>query len=344
MSKIFREVLIPILKIALATILGLGTVVFLFRHEFKTIDSITFDISSLIILLLAFALICLRDLAFSYRFRILCKPEKLSIFGSLRTNYMCEFVSAITPSAVGGSAMTVLYLGKEGISSGRASAIMIVTLMLDELFFVVGAPLCFLFFSGNELLGDSKGMFHLFKITFFAVYLLLVLYTIFLFISIFFKPDLVRHLFKFVAKIPYIKRYSEKTDRFAKEMSECNYELRKKSLLFWIKAFLLTAVAWLSRYMIVCILLSPFILFESQGIVLARQFTIWIMQIVAPTPGGSGVSEFLFSKYYSDFGIPSVHLLKAACEWRIVTYYIDIIIGFLFLTSSNLRTLMATSI
>lgn len=340
MNKIFRDVLFPALKIIISIVLGFGTVIFLFRNEFKSIDSISFGMNTWITLMFAFCLICLRDLAFSYRFRLLCRPEKLSFFGSLRTNYMCEFVSAITPSAVGGSAMTVLYLGKEGISSGRASAIMIATLMLDEIFFVIGCPLCFIFFSGNQLLGDSEGMFHLLKIAFFSVYILLVIYTLFLFISIFFKPDIIRTFFRVVAKIPYIKRYSEKTDRFALEMSECNYELSRKSISFWLKAFMLTAIAWLARYLVVCVLLFPFINYDSQGIVLARQFTIWIMQIIAPTPGGSGFSEFLFSKYYSDFGISGILLLTVACEWRIITYYIYIIIGFVFLTSykrSNLK-------
>ena len=169
MSKILREIIITTLKIAVSILLGFGAVFYLFKKEFNTIDSISFDINSCIVLSVAFCLICLRDFAFSYRFRILCQPERLSFWGSLRTNYMCEFVSAITPSVVGGSAMTILYLGKEGISAGRASAIMIATLMLDELFFVIGCPLCFVFFSDNQLLGVSQGSFLLFKIAFFSV-------------------------------------------------------------------------------------------------------------------------------------------------------------------------------
>ena len=311
MNQSRKDILFLVLKALFSTVLGLGIVIYLFRHEFSTADSITFDKYTWITLILAICLMLMRDFAFAHRFRVLCKPEQLSFIGSLRANYMCEFVSAITPSAVGGSAMTMLYLSKEGISSGKASAIMVATLLLDELFFVIGFPLCFIFFTGNQLLGDSTGLFHVLQVALIAVYFIIVLYTIFLSIAIFFKPTIIQSILHFFAKLPYIKRYAEKIDRFAQEMTDSNNELRKKPITFWLKAFMLTIIAWLARYLVVCALLLPFIDIGSHGLVLGRQFTIWLMQIISPTPGGSGFSEFLFSKYYSDLEIFPVVVLTA---------------------------------
>ena len=333
MNQTRKDIISLILKAVFSTVLGLGIVVYLFRHEFSTANSITFDKYSWITLILAICLMLTRDFAFAHRFRILCKPEKLSFVGSLRANYMCEFVSAITPSAVGGSAMTMLYLNKEGISSGRASAIMVATLLLDELFFVIGFPLCFIFFTGDQLLGSSTGLFQVLQYALMAVYFLIVLYTIFLSIAIFFKPTIIQSILRFFAKLPYIRRYASKIEHFAQEMSDSNYELKQKPFSFWLKAFMLTAVAWLARYLVVCALLLPYINIDSHGLVLGRQFTIWLMQIISPTPGGSGFSEFLFSKYYSDFELSPIVILTAVCEWRIVTYYIYIIVGMIFFTS-----------
>ena len=333
MKKEYKDALWLILKIVLSTTIGLGIVIYLFRNEFKSAESIVFDKFFFITLILAFCLMCIRDLAFTHRFRVLCKPERLSFGGSLRANYMCEFVSAITPSAIGGSAMTMFYLNKEGISTGRASTIMFATLLLDELFLVIGCPVCFIFLTGDQMLGGTTGLFHAFQIAFILVYLLLLVYTIFLTVAIFFKPAVIQSMLRFFAKLPYIKKYAEKINAFAQEMTNCNTELRKKPFSFWLKAFLLTLIAWMARYMVVCVLLAPFIDFHVQGTVLARQFSIWIMQIISPTPGGSGFSEFLFSKYYSDLNISPVVILTAVCEWRIVTYYIYIMIGFILLLS-----------
>ncbi len=41
---------------------------------------------------------------------------------AFRVNMLCEFTSAVTPSAVGGSSLIVLFLNKEGINAGRSTA------------------------------------------------------------------------------------------------------------------------------------------------------------------------------------------------------------------------------
>lgn len=51
---------------------------------------------------------------------------------------------AITPSAVGGTSVAIIYVHKEGISLGRSSAIVMLTSFLDEIYFIVMFPLlCF---------------------------------------------------------------------------------------------------------------------------------------------------------------------------------------------------------
>lgn len=49
---------------------------------------------------------------------------------------LCEFTSAATPSAVGGSSLIAVYLHKEGLTGGEGTSIMIANLFLDELFWV----------------------------------------------------------------------------------------------------------------------------------------------------------------------------------------------------------------
>ena len=67
-------------------------------------------------------------------------------------------------------------------------------------------------------------------------------------------------------------------------------------------------------------------------VVFARQLAMWSMMLVAPTPGGSGFAEYIFSNFLSDV-IPvgaSIQVGTAAVIallWRLVTYYPYLIMG-----------------
>ena len=65
----------------------------------------------------------------------------------------------------------------------------------------------------------------------------------------------------------------------------------------------------------------------SEVLVFGRQFVVWVVLMVSPTPGGSGISEWLFANYYGDLignlGIAAV----LALVWRLFSYYIYLIAG-----------------
>lgn len=96
---------------------------------------------------------------------------------------------------------------------------------------------------------------------------------------------------------------------------------------WWLKVMGATVLSWFSRYFVVNALFWAFIPGSSQILVFARQFVVWVVLMVSPTPGGSGISEWLFANYYGDIigniGIAAV----MALIWRLFSYYIYIIIG-----------------
>lgn len=102
-------------------------------------------------------------------------------------------------------------------------------------------------------------------------------------------------------------------------------------------AFLATAVTWLARFCVVNSLFLAFSYVAPQTIVFARQFVVWTLLFISPTPGGSGLSEWLFTNYYGDLigGDRSVALIIAVC-WRLLTYYLFLFTG-AFLIPSWLR-------
>ena len=82
---------------------------------------------------LAVLLFAVQNMMLTLRFRHLCQ-RKLSIAEAFRINVLCEFTSAVTPSAVGGSGLAFVYLNREGISMGRSIVTMFAALLADEEF------------------------------------------------------------------------------------------------------------------------------------------------------------------------------------------------------------------
>ena len=73
-----------------------------------------------------------------------------------------------------------------------------------------------------------------------------------------------------------------------------------------------------SRYVMGCFLFLAFVPGCDQWLVYARQGVIWLLLLVCPTPGGSGVSEWLFSEYYADI-VPTAQIaLVVSLVWRIL--------------------------
>lgn len=85
---------------------------------------------------LAVLLFAVQNLMLTLRFRHLCQ-RKLSIAQGFRINVLCEFTSAVTPSAVGGSGLAFVYLNREGVSMGRSIFTMFAALLADEAFLAI---------------------------------------------------------------------------------------------------------------------------------------------------------------------------------------------------------------
>ena len=77
-------------------------------------------------------------------------------------------------------------------------------------------------------------------------------------------------------------------------------EVNSRSVRWWFDAFAATALTWSSRYLVVNALFWGFVPGADQLVVFGRQFVVWVVLMVSPTPGGSGVSEWLFTEYYGD--------------------------------------------
>lgn len=313
-----------------AVLLGFLVIGWMAYKDFDLLDFSAINISwrFYVGLFLAILFFSVQNFCMMSRFRLLTK-KILSWKQSFRVNMLCEFTSAITPSSVGGSGLIFLYLYKEGMNVGRSTAIMIASLFLDELFLCSSCLLAVLFFPLNVLFGHAAWITSSVKWIFMLVVIVVALWTLFLYVSLFCRPQWVRSVLLVVFSLPLLRRLRSKVENLANDLVLSSKELSCMGFSFWLKSFGLTALSWCFRYAVAVALLFAFCSKGNLWLAYARQWVLWMISIVSPTPGGSGLNEFMFKVYYADF-FPSndvTNTLLVVVLWRLITYYSYLLAG-----------------
>ena len=327
-------------KVIYPIIFGLGVVGYLFWNEFdvNALKTLDYGIATIFWIFVAFLFMVTRDFGYMIRLRILTE-KGFTWRQCFRVIMLWEFTSAVTPSAIGGTSLAIIYVNKEGLTLGKSSAVVMATSFLDELYFIIMFPiLIFVVDSQLLFLSQSQGFDFRNEFLLFATigYSLKLLYTIFLSYGLFFNPRGLKWLLLQIFRLPIIRRWRYEAKNTGTEIVTSSKELVKKPLLFWIRAFTATFFSWTARYWIVNVLLLAFFTVNNHFLIFARQLVMWIMMLVSPTPGGSGFAEYVFTRYLSDFipveaALVGSIIVAMALLWRLISYYPYLIIGTIIL-------------
>jgi hypothetical protein len=127
-------------RMVLPVLIGLAVVGFMFWRSYKPGELAPLADARWEWLVVALLVLLARDLGYIYRIRHIAERE-LNYRQSLDVIMIWEFASCVLPSAVGGTAVASFILNKEGISLGRSMAYVMVTALLDNLYYVLMVPL-----------------------------------------------------------------------------------------------------------------------------------------------------------------------------------------------------------
>ncbi len=289
-------------------------------------------------LFLALVAMVIRDLAYIYRIRILTDKE-LSWRQSFRVIMLWEFASALSPSIVGGSGIAMFIVNREGIKLGKSTAIVLVSAMLDEIFYITMVAAVLLAVGTSELFPLSMQL-ELFGLTFgtqgifWLGYVFIFAMTSVILLGIFTAPRTLKYLLLQIFRLPLLRRWRYQVIEVGDDIITTSRELRGKRPSYWIKSLGATYASWTARYWVVNFLIMAFAnpadpLVTSFGdhlMIYARQLVMWVIMLISPTPGSSGVAEFAFSGFLQEF-IPLGLVAALALMWRLVSYYPYLFIG-----------------
>lgn len=323
-----------LLKIILPIAIGMGVIYILFGNEVAEISTadINWGRTTFAGIAVAVVLLVLRETGLAWRFRALT-DNRFKWRSSFKVSLICDFTSAITPTSAGGSLLSMVFLNIEGIKLGRATAITLLTLFLDELFFIIAAPALMLIVGRDSVFAFTDGdTARSLMAGFWVVYSIMALLTVALAVGLFRSPRRIAAILNRIFSWRLLRRWQPQVKEMGDNLVRTSSEIRNKPLGWWIAPVASTVLTWMSRFLIVNALFYAFFPEADQLTILARQFIVWGLLIFIPTPGGSGVSEMLFKTYYSDMvGGPLLAIL--AISWRVLTYYVFLIAGVFIIPS-----------
>ena len=109
-----KETIKTILKIIIPIAIGIGVFVWLFSGEFSLdiFTQINFNLRLIIAILFSLLFVVGRDWGMCWRF-VTLTDKKLTWRQALKVTMLCEFTSTITPTSVGGGALSMIFLNRQ---------------------------------------------------------------------------------------------------------------------------------------------------------------------------------------------------------------------------------------
>lgn len=267
------------------------------------------------------------------KFRFLSNGA-LSWLASFRIVLVWDFTSAVTPSTIGGAPMATYAMTKEGTSLGESTAMMLYSVLLDQIWFAIAIPILLISGVFYEVVPPEIGFVG--EASMLTLYIVLLSYASLLAYAVLVNPAVIKKVVNLLFSLPVLNRYQEKMNAEAVNLEQYANELRKKPFSFLLKALFFAIMTWLARIalptiVILSLLPAPEILSTLRSLAMNLAF------LVVPTPGGSGGVEGLFVLFQGPLFFVSETAVSmpvresfigvALFLWRMISYYISIAIG-----------------
>src|SRR5690554_2015273 len=322
-------------KVWLPIIIGLGIVFYMFYSD-PSINMETlrgaFD-ASYVPILVAVVFVFLRDLGYVYRIREIT-DRSLSWGRSIYVIILWEFASAVTPSVVGGSAVAAFILHKEGIKLGKALAYVMVTAIMDNLFFVILAPII-MFMAQGHIFPNSRVMElqvgSSLEYLFWVSYSLYAIYSFLMAAGLFYRPRVFKWILLKIFSFVWLRKWKHNANEYGDQIIEASKELKGKNSRYWVLIAGSTLFIWSCRYLLVNALITAYtsVTFTEHTVIFSRQIIMWIVMMISPTPGSSGTAEYFFAQFFE--GFLGGYTFVTSIIWRLLSYYPYLLLGAIFL-------------
>ncbi|MBI9012773.1 MAG: flippase-like domain-containing protein [Clostridiales bacterium] len=263
--------------------------------------------------------------------------KKKKFRDALKVSMIGQFFSGITPFATGGQPAQLVLLSKLDVPVGMGSSMLMSKFIIYQGILVLYAGIL-LILKANMFLSNISNLFSLVLIGF-GVNLVVISALVFISISKKTNKKVSNKIIKILYKINLIKNIDMVQLKIAKNIEEFHQQV---AILSGHKILVFKMVL-LTFFQLTCYFLVPYCLYRGFGltgvaitdIIAATAFVLMVTSFI-PMPGGSGGAEGGFYIIFGMFFIGK-YIVPAILVWRVITYYMWMVIGGFWVLSSNVN-------
>jgi glycosyltransferase 2 family protein len=320
-------------KLMIPVVLGVGAVLYMITAQFDLteIKKLHWSINTVWWLVVAVGIYVIRHLCYAWRLRY-ASNNFFSLKQAIRLIVIWEFSSAASPTAVGGAGVAFYLLSQEKFGMAKTMAVVIYTMVLDTLFLLIASPLFIIIFGAfivkpgvENIFTDPTGFLYI------LVWFFMFAYGFLFFYGLFINPNSISKLLHGMGRLPLLKRWQPGFHKTAQEIIIAADEMKHKDFKFHIRNFSYTAGAWILKFLGLNAVLLALVpdscsTVYDQLVILGRGMCMHIITAFSPTPGGAGIVEIFFGRFFTDY-IPESTASLVALIWRLITYYPYLLLG-----------------
>jgi uncharacterized protein (TIRG00374 family) len=271
----------------------------------------------------------------------------LTTRAGIRGQITWDFMSALSPPAVGGAPFAALFVSRENrIPYGQVTAVMLFTMLMDQMWFAVAIVGMYVSAVWLPVFPTGLGAAGVGTV---AAYLGGVLvYIAFFAYATLVRPELIERVAGFVVRLKWLRRFEPTVRRETRRLGQQARMLRHKPARFYLVGAGYTVLYWVARYGILLTVALTFVadVPDSQfpagsfraTLYVIRSAGLWLAGLAMPTPGGAGGIEALAVLYLGPL-LPRGFIGPVLLVWRLLTYHTVLVVG-VVVAGSVLRQLL----
>jgi len=251
---------------------------------------------------------------------------RLTVWDGMRAQLAWEFFSNVTPSTIGGGPMAAVYITQDrDLAFGDSYGMVMFTVILDQLWFILTIPVLLAGTFYWEVIPGAAGEVGLW--TFVAYFIGLLLWALLFGYLMLVRPIFLEQLARKLFSWKVLRRWRKRALAEVRQLRRRAQILRAQPPLFYLKGFVLTGGAWMSRYLLVVFIIWSMYAELDAVLALFRSVAVLFGSLVLPTPGGAGGLEGLYALFFGPPLVPETLMAPTLLLWRIMGYYVFIMLG-----------------
>lgn len=304
----------------------------LMKEPFVTLAGLNVDVVFIALLVLCFAGVELFD-TISFMYLIKKDTKKYHFCISFKAIGLGKYYDCITPLAVGGQPFQVAYLKSHDVSATASLSIPIAKMVFQQLVFFIVSIVSLIVSSVDASFGSFVSIS---SIIGFIVSFAWLFFIIFLSVSKSVGKKLVANVLRLLQKMKIVKNYEKQYQKVTKYVADyqmiiTQYMKSPKDFIVMFGLCLFRAIlSYTMPFLIYCCFFTGasfelFFRFFVCGVLIDLASSFF------PLPGGTGMNEITFGALFGTF-FSGGRLFWAIIFWRLVTYYLHILIGIVIMS------------